>query len=198
MSQRVKLAKTMVVDGKKVKVHRCQDGRIRADSYQGRIVANVASVLGAGCEFDVELPEFFRRPMTCQVLVAPGKATVIPRPTVTEGFGLFCKSITLTPDQDSEGWAAMAHIKLANDGELYIHAHDEIAIRALERLLTTAYRHAVDWFDADPLSPDPSPDDHLEVPSDGFEPMRVDLMKPFPMEIPQVVAEEPDPTSDVQ
>lgn len=198
MSQRVKLAKTMVVDGKKVKVHRCQDGRIRADSYQGRIVANVASVLGAGCEFDVELPEFFRRPMTCQVLVAPGKATVIPRPTVTEGFGLLCKSITLTPDQDSEGWAAMAHIKLANDGELILFSHGSTCQESVQRIVASAYAHAADWFDADPLSPDPSPDDHLELPSDGFEPMPADLMKPFPMEIPQVVAEEPDPTSDVQ
>jgi hypothetical protein len=136
--------------------------------------------------------------MTCQVLIAPTGATVIPCPTIAEAFGLLCKSLIITPEIDSESWSVIATSKRANDGEVKVYAHGETARDALERVVTELYRHAVDWFDADPLSPDPSPDDHLEVPSDGFEPMRVDLMKPFPMEIPQVVAEEPDPTSDVQ
>ncbi len=198
MSQRVKLAKTMTCPPSAVWVKRTNGDRINAGDYHGRIIGNKAIVAASNYEFEVLLPEFFRRPMTCQVLIAPTGATVIPRPTITEAFGLLCKSLIITPEIDSESWSVIATIKRANDGEVKVYAHGETARDALERVVTESYRHAVDWFDADPLSPDPSPDDHLEVPSDGFEPMRVDLMKPFPMEIPQVVAEEPDPTSDVQ
>lgn len=170
---RVKLARSITVEAESVEVVRTVSDRIPANSYQGWIHDSTAVVSGEN-SFRVSLPTNFRRPVTCQVIVAPGTATVIPRPTVLQAFGLLCQSIEVRPVNGSHEWNARARIALDCGEEIsYTHSAGSY-YAALSGAADLALKCCADWYDPDPLSPDPG--DILEVP----------------------IAKEPDPTSEVQ
>lgn len=161
MSRRVKLAKPITVDGDKVEIVHMEGDRIPADSYQGWIDDSTAIVLGRS-SFRVPLGTNFRRLVTCQVIVAPGTATVIPRPTLHQAFGLLCQSIEVRPLNGSDNWRCVVTIEL-DCGETIKYCHTSGSYyQALHEATERALKNAADWYDPDPLSPKQG--DILEVP----------------------------------